>query len=454
MRRADFIRLAATAAGGTALGTGFAPGLSPAFAALPDSSRPRGSLDDLRINGGRLNAALEALSRFGALPGGGITRVAFSDADRAGRDWALEWMAAAGLETHIDAAGNLVGRRAGLEPGLAPILMGSHIDSVPEGGNYDGPLGSLAAIEIARVLAEEGIRTRHPLEVLLFSNEEAGKTGSRALAGEIGSAELALPSASAGTLAEGIFSIGGNPDALASVRRAPGSATAYLELHVEQGGILEAEGIPVGVVEGIVGIRRWNIQVDGFANHAGTTPMDARQDALVAAARFVDQVHRIARDTEGRQVATVGRLEVSPGAPNVIPGRVRLSLEIRDLDMEKIDALHEAMRAASDEVAAATGTTFAFAPNYLSRSALMAAPVQDAIEEVTGTLGVRSRRMPSGAGHDAQSIAAFAPAGMIFVPSRGGISHAPDEYTSPEQVELGGNVLLQTLLRLDANPPG
>lgn len=462
MRRRRFIRISAgglAALGVPASGGILAAPLSPSGSAAPGPAPvplpslpgrgPSHSAADLRVNGDRLNRAILELGRVGALPGGGVSRVGFSDADRLARARTLEWMADAGLSPRIDAAGNLVGTRAGAEPGLPPLLLGSHIDSVPQGGIYDGPVGSLAALEIARRLEEEGIRTRHPLEVLIFSNEEAGKTGSRALAGEIGSAELALPSGGAATLAEGIASIGGDPDALGTVVRAPGSAAGYLELHVEQGGVLESRGIPIGVVEGIVGIRRWNIQFDGSANHAGTTPMTDRRDALLAGARFVDAVDRIVRSAPGRAVATVGRVEVSPGAPNVIPGRVRLSLEIRDLEMARIDALAGEMAAEGERIAGETGTAFSWAPFYLSRAAAMDPVLQGAVERGAASLGLPSLRMPSGAGHDAQSIAAFAPAGMVFVPSRGGISHAPEEFTSPEEITRGADVLLQALLDLD-----
>lgn len=463
MKRRTFVRMTGETALSLALGTSL-QGLGPAaLAAAPAPSRPSGNgpsatgswadLQALRTDGARLNAALQTLGRIGALPGGGISRPAYSDADREARAWTLEHMAAAGLETSIDAAGNLVGRRSGSDGALAPLMIGSHIDSVPQGGIYDGPVGSLAAIEVALRLQEEGVALRHPLEVYVFANEEAGKTGSRALAGEINDAELALPSATAATLREGIASIGGDPDRLSDVLRAPGSAAGYLELHIEQGGVLEQQGIPIGVVEGIVGIRRWNVRVEGMANHAGTTPMPVRRDALVAAARWIDAVHRIALEMPGRHVATVGRIEAIPGAPNVIPGEVRLSLEIRDLDMARIDELFERFRAAGETIGEGSGTQFLWQPFYLSRSALMTDGLENAVEAAAASLGLTSLRMPSGAGHDAQSIARFAPAGMIFIPSRDGISHSPDEYSSPEHIAQGADVLLQSLLTLDRTSP-
>ena len=412
------------------------------------------SLAPPRVDGERLMRQLFALAEFGKNPEGGVSRVAYGEADRQGREYVLGLMREAGLETHVDAAGNLVGRRAGRGASLKPLVLGSHIDSVPEGGNYDGPVGSLAAIEVARTLRERRIATRHPLEVLIFSNEEGGKTGSRALAGEVEARELDLKTASGRTIGEGIRFIGGDPDRLEQVRRAPGSVAAFVELHIEQGGSLEAAGIPVGVVEGIVGIKRWNVAVEGFANHAGTTAMDQRKDALVAAARYVDLVHRLAREMPGRQVATVGRLQVEPGAPNVIPGRATTSLEIRDLELATIDRLFDQVRQGCVSIGRDTGTAFAFEEIYLSRPAVSDPRVQAQIAAVASGMGLSTLRLPSGAGHDAQSMAALGPMGMIFVPSAGGISHSPREHTEPLDVVRGADVLLGTVLRLDAGAGG
>jgi N-carbamoyl-L-amino-acid hydrolase len=406
-----------------------------------------------RVNGERLMRQLFSLAEFGKNPEGGVSRVAYSEADRQGREYVLGLMREAGLETHVDAAGNLVGRLAGSDASLKPISTGSHIDSVPQGGNYDGPVGTLAAIEAARTLREQGIALRHPLEVIVFSNEEGGKTGSRVLDGEFEPRELELKTASGKTIREGVRFLGGDPDRLDEARREPGSLAAFVELHIEQGGNLEAQKVDVGVVEGIVGIRRWTVTVDGFANHAGTTPMDQRQDALLAAARYVDLANRVARGTPGRHVVTVGRLQVEPGAPNVIPGRVVASLEIRDLSLEAIDALFARIRDGAAGIGAETGTRFGFEETYLSRPALSDPAVQRQIREAAREQGLSTRDMPSGAGHDAQSMARLGPMGMIFVPSVGGISHSPRELTHPRDVVNGANVLLHTLLKLDAEDP-
>jgi N-carbamoyl-L-amino-acid hydrolase len=417
------------------------------LSALALSPSPRAS--SLRVDGARLNRRLTELARFGRTKEGGISRVAYSEADREARDRASAWMREAGLAVSVDTAGNLIGRRSGSSDS-PPVLFGSHIDSVPDGGNYDGQVGSMAAIEVAHRLAEAGVRTRHPLEVVIFQNEEHGKIGSRAMAGELTGADLRLPTHTEKTVEEGIAFLGGNPSELERTRRKPGEVTAYLELHIEQGGILHRRGIDIGVVEGIVGIERFHVTVEGFANHAGTTPMGERRDAMLTAARIVELVNRVASETPGRQVATVGKLEAHPGAPNVIPGRVQLSLEVRDLDMDKIASVLADVEREARALAAKNGTSVAFDRYYRSRAALMDETLQSAIADAAGELSLSTLSMPSGAGHDAQSVALFAPAGMIFVPSVDGISHSPKEYTPPEDVEAGANLLLHAVLGLSS----
>lgn len=449
MNRRAFARRLLRLAGGASLGSAL---LAPRAAGLTVPGRRSGASAAASlptVDGERLNRTLRELSRFGRTPEGGISRVAFSDADLEGRAYVRGLMEEARLRVHIDAAGNLIGTRPGSDDRLPPLLLGSHTDSVPDGGNYDGQVGSMAAIETARTLHEASIATRHPLEIVIFANEEGGKTGSRAMSGEVEPHEMELPTASGFTIGEGIARIGGDPDRLGQVVRTRGEVAAFLELHVEQGAVLEAEGIQIGVVEGIVGIRRWNVDVEGFANHAGTTPMDARRDALVAAARFVESVHRTASNLPGRQVATVGRLQAFPGAPNVIPGRATLSLEIRDLEMERIEEVFRLLETEAIRIGEQAGARFSFTPFYLSAAAPTDPRLRDTVEEEAGALGLSTLRMPSGAGHDAQSLALLAPVGMIFVPSVRGISHSPEELTHPEDIVNGANVLLRTLLAVD-----
>jgi N-carbamoyl-L-amino-acid hydrolase len=353
------------------------------------------------------------------------------------------------LDARIDAAGNLVGRRSGAEANLPPIMIGSHIDSVPEGGNYDGDVGSLGAIEAAQALAERGVTMRHPLEVIIFQNEEGGLIGSRAISGELAASELDLVSRSGKTIREGIKFIGGDPARLDTVRRKRGDIAAYVELHIEQGGILYSEKVDIGVVEGIVGINWWDVTIEGFANHAGTTPMNQRRDALLAAARFIEVVNRVVTSVPGRQVGTVGRIQALPGAPNVIPGKVVLSLELRDLDAAKIETLYRRIRGEAQQIEQATGTRFDFKPINVNIPAPTDERIRRLIEESARELGLTTRRMPSGAGHDAQDMARLGPIGMIFVPSVDGISHSPREFSRPQDIENGANVLLQTVLKLD-----
>jgi N-carbamoyl-L-amino-acid hydrolase len=406
--------------------------------------------DPVRVNGDRLLGHLRALAEFGKNEHGGVSRVAYSDFDVQGRAYVTSLMREAGLEVHIDAAGNIIGRRAGTDAALPPILFGSHIDSVPDGGNYDGTVGSLAAIEAARTLGERGVRTRHPLEVIVFQNEEGGVVGSSSLSGELLPEHLSRVSSSGKTLRDGIVFIGGKPDALASVRRSRGDVAGYLELHIEQGMTLERERRQIGLVTGIVGISWWDVTIAGFSNHAGTTPMDQRQDALLAGAKFIDAVHRIVRSVPGRQVGTVGRIQASPGAPNVIAGEVKCSLELRDLDSAKIASLFERIETETRAIGEATGTRFAFAPSFSSRPAPTDAAVRGAIAGAAEALRLTTMELPSGAGHDAQSISRFAPIGMLFIPSVGGISHSPKEFSRPEDVIHGANVLANAVVALDA----
>jgi N-carbamoyl-L-amino-acid hydrolase len=404
----------------------------------------------LRVNGDRLNAHLKALAEFGKNPEGGVSRVAYTDADKASRPTIMQFMRDAKLEVSVDAGANIIGRRAGSDPSLKPILFGSHSDSVPKGGMYDGDVGSMGAIEVAQTLAEKGITTRHPLEVVVWTNEEGGLWGSHAATAVLTPGELATVSKSGKTIHDGIAFLGGDPDHLERTRRAKGSLTAYLELHIEQGGTLEKEKLDIGVVEGIVGIHQWNVTVTGFQNHAGTTAMAGRHDALLSAARFIEAVNRIVTSEPGRQVGTVGRIEAFPGAPNVIPGKVTLTLELRDLDAAKIDALYARVAAEAKKIGEMNGTTFAFEQFTNDIPAPTDPAIRAIIAASASELGLKSKVMPSGAGHDAQDLAQICPVGMIFIPSIGGISHAPKEFSRPNDITNGANVLLNTILKLDA----
>ncbi len=404
----------------------------------------------LRVNGERINSHLAALGEFGKNAQGGVSRVAYSEADLQGREYVMGLMRAARLDASIDIAGNLIGRRAGSDSSLPPLVLGSHIDSVPEGGNYDGQVGSMSAIEVAETLAENRVTTRHPLEVIIFQNEEGGTIGSHALCCELTDKQLGLTTRSGKTIREGIKFIGGDPDKLASARRKQGAIAAYLELHIEQGGIIYSEKINIGVVEGIVGIRQWDVTIEGFANHAGTTPMNQRRDAMLAAAKFIEAVNRIVTSIPGRQVGTVGRLQVLPGAYNVIPGKVVVGLELRDLDAAKIQMMFDRIHTEAGQIAQSSGTKFDFTEVNAITPALTDERIRKVIAATAKGLGLTTKQLPSGAGHDAQEMARLGPVGMIFIPSVDGISHSPREFSRPEDITNGANVLLHTFLKLDA----
>ncbi|HKS06145.1 MAG TPA: Zn-dependent hydrolase [Gemmatimonadaceae bacterium] len=404
----------------------------------------------VKVNGARLNAHLAELMPFGANPQGGISRVAYSDADKAAREVVMQWMREARLAPSIDFAGNIIGRRGGTDASLKPLMFGSHIDSVPEGGNYDGTLGSTGAIEVAQSLAERAMVLRHPIEVVIWANEEGGLYGSRAVSGQLTAPELKNVSNSRKTIEEGIAFLGGDPTKLDQIRRKRGDIAGYFELHIEQGGVLEQTSTAVGIVEGIVGIRQWEVTVTGFQNHAGTTPMDQRHDALLSAARFADMVNRVVRAMPGRQVGTVGKMQPFPGAPNVIPGKVICSLELRDLDDAKIATLYQQVTAEARKIGEANGTTFEYRSLHENVAAPSDARMRSFVGDSAKALGLSTRVMPSGAGHDAQAMAQLGPMGMIFIPSIGGISHSPKEFSKPEDCVNGANVLMGAVLAADA----
>uniref|UniRef100_UPI0040475404 Zn-dependent hydrolase n=1 Tax=Algoriphagus sp. TaxID=1872435 RepID=UPI0040475404 len=404
----------------------------------------------LQVNSERLSQSLSILATYGKNEKGGSDRVAYSVHDLAARPFVKELLAAAGLEVSVDFAGNIIGRKAGKNPSLKPISLGSHIDEVPNGGDYDGPVGVMGAIEVVRTLKEAGIQTEHPLEVIIFTNEEGGVIGSRALVGGLSAQALQGQSNAGITHADGIRLLGGNPSRIASLARPKGAIAAFLELHIEQGGNLDTEKLDIGVVEGIVAIEWWEFSFKGKANHAGTTPMHARKDPMLPAARFTLAVNEVITRDEGRQVGTVGKIQAFPGAGNVIPGEVKLNLEIRDLSSEKIWKLYAELETIAKQLAQESGTTLEIKHiEVASKPALADSMIREVIDKQAKKLGYSTKSLPSGAGHDAQEMARIAPMGMIFIPSKAGISHAPEEYSSPEAIAKGANVLLHTLLELD-----
>lgn len=404
----------------------------------------------LTVNAQRMESRLADLSKFGKDSTGKGYRVAYTKGDQQGRAWFITLMKNAGLEVHIDYAGNIIGKRKGKNAALQPIAFGSHIDMVPDGGNYDGCVGSIGALEMMEVLNENNTVTDHPLELIIFSNEEGGTIGSMAMAGHVTAEGLKQVSQSGLTMAAGIKAIGGNPDSIQSSALKKGDIKAFLELHIEQGGILDKEQLQIGVVEGIVGIIHWEVTVTGFANHAGTTPMDMRHDALLASAKLIVAVNEVINHYKGRQVGTIGKIAAMPGAYNVIPGKVTMGLEIRDLSYDKIWMLFHDIEKRAADIAAESGTTILFQHQANeSKPALTDKNIQAYITASAKALGFSTKVMQSGAGHDSQEIALIAPVGMIFIPSIGGISHSPKEFSKTTDIANGANVLLQTILKLD-----
>ena len=409
------------------------------------ASDPPETASRLEVDGERLLADIDHLATIGADAGGGVSRVAYSMADVEARGWTIDRMTELGMQVRRDEALNVIGRYPGREPALKPIALGSHTDTVPNGGRYDGALGVVAALGCVRALRVAGVRLRHPVEVIDFAAEEAtlgaGTLGSLAMTGRLQRGALAGQAWDGRPAAAHIRDAGLDPLSLGRAVRPRRALAAYLELHIEQGSVLETEGIAIGVVEGIVAIRRYLATFIGQANHAGTTPMAQRNDALVMAAPFVLGVREIALATG--IVGTVGAVHVEPGAASVIPGRVALDAETRGLDEKAVDRAEEQLSALAEELGGQLSRTSAKGATHSDPRLLTA------IEAACDDLGLAHRRMASGAGHDAMVIGEFIPSAMVFVPSRGGVSHSPEEFTEPGHCIDGVRVLLKALLEVD-----
>jgi len=397
----------------------------------------------------RMEDMIMELAQYGATPEGGVHRPGFGNADIEARKYLIKKMEALGLQVRIDAAGNILGFRPGEEDDLPIIAFGSHIDSVPYGGKYDGNVGVVAALECIQLMNENKITTKHPLEVMVFVAEEDGLFGSKGITGKLTETELNFVGNSGKSVRQGIIDVGGNPNNLAAAKIQPGALKTFLEVHIEQGAILHNQGINIGVVEGIVGIEEWGITIEGKANHSGTTPMNLRKDALIAASKIVLAVNELTTQVEGAQVATVGEFKVEPNVSNIVPGKVQLVLEMRDVDTQKVLGIYQNIEQRIKEIAQETKTKVEIVHQLSNVPAFADASVQTIIEEAAKDLNFTYKYMPSGAGHDAQDMAVITPIGMIFVPSKDGVSHAPDEFTSAQDMANGASVLLQTILKLD-----
>ena len=404
--------------------------------------------DNLRINTQRLLDRIQALGKIGALEGGGVCRLALSDDDKAGRDLVIRWMRELGLSISIDGIGNVIGLRPGQENG-APVMTGSHIDTVRTGGLYDGNLGVLAGLEVIQVLNDANIQTRRPLAIGFFTNEEGARFAPDMMGSLVYVGGLELEQALATTGIDG-SSVGDNLDRIGYCGEAACGAPevhAFVELHIEQGPLLEQEGVTLGAVTGVQGISWTEFTVYGVSNHAGTTPMSLRHDAAYLAGATIQFVRMLSGQIEG-QLATVGHLKLFPDLVNVIPNKAVFTVDLRNTDntllLQAEQRLHDFLRemAAKEGVRVEHRSLARFEPVAFDPAMI------DRIERNARALGHSVRRMPSGAGHDAQMLARVCPTAMIFTPSVGGISHNIKEYTAPADIEAGANVLLSTLLQL------
>ncbi|PWL23251.1 MAG: Zn-dependent hydrolase [Synechococcus sp. XM-24] len=415
---------------------------------------PTAQLKRPSVNAMRLLASLEAMAEVGLQPDGSICRRGFSAEDRQGRELLSEWLIDAGMSLRIDAAGNLIGRLEGSEPNLSALVSGSHLDTVPTGGRYDGTLGVLAGLELVRCLKDASLQLRHPFELIVFADEESTMVGCKGMAGTASGDPSDYTTSNGDPIERNLARLGGDWERLTTAARSDDAIAAFLELHVEQGAVLEQRGDSIGVVQGVVGQRRFTIRVCGQANHAGTTPMDQRQDALVAAAQVVLAVQTTALEHPGDPVATVGRFEVWPNAANVVPGEVQCSVDLRDLDPEVLSSLSAQLEERLASIAEASGCSVTMEPQFSVDPTPAAPLLMEAIAASASALGFSHSALPSRASHDAQELGRRWPMGMVFVPSHRGLSHSAAEYTSLEQCVAGTSVLLEAFLRLDAQLSG
>ena len=406
-------------------------------------------LADLRIDIDRLLGRLEALAQIGDTGDGGNCRLALTDEDRDGRDLVVGWMRDLGLSVTVDVVGNVVAVYPGLSDGPA-VMTGSHIDTVRTGGRYDGNLGVLAGLEVIETLSTAGVRLPRPLAVAFFTDEEGSRfppdmLGSLTFVGGM-SVEEALDV----TDSDGV-TVGVELDRIGYRGAAPCPAPApfaFVELHIEQGPVLEQDGVTIGAVTGVQGISWQEVTIEGQSNHAGTTPMHMRRDAGHAAARVAVAAREIARDIGGYQVATVGVMDLHPDLVNVVAGRARLCVDMRNIHEKELQQAERLMATSIERIAAAEGVGISARSMARFEPVIFDIPVVDLVEATARRLGHSVKRLPSGAGHDAQMLARVCPTGMIFVPSHKGLSHNPAEYTAPADLAAGADVLLQVMIDL------
>jgi beta-ureidopropionase / N-carbamoyl-L-amino-acid hydrolase len=410
------------------------------------------------INKRRLLRDLNAVSRIGIGDHGSVTRLVFSIKELRGRQFLIHLMRQAGLQIHIDRIGNIFGRLDGSNPKAPAVLVGSHLDTVLHGGKFDGTMGVIGALEAVRALKEQKVMLRSPVEVVCFVGEESSRfgystLGSSLVAGEVHGADLSNAADAQGTRLEDILSgLGIYRSNLRSMRRDPASVKAYLELHIEQGPILEAKKKPIGVVTSIAAPTRFRVVFTGQADHSGTTPMEMRKDALVAASELVVAVEKISRRysrmEKGRVVGTVGAMKIEPGVINAIPGKAELSVDIRSITASAKNRVVRLVQAKIREIARRRHVRIEILPIREENPVPLDKRLVHLLKECCETKGIAYEVMPSGAGHDAMQMAKITPSGMLFIPSRRGISHSPLEWSDPEDICLGTQLLLDSIVRV------
>lgn len=406
------------------------------------------------INLERLKTDMAHINQFNNTPGNGVTRFSFSKEDREAREYLLDIFKELGLLVTIDGIGNI---RAKYNPNnldRTSIMVGSHIDTVPNGGEYDGLLGSISALEVVRTVKENEIEINRPIEIIIFSEEEgsnfgSGTLGSRVLTGHASYEDIKNLRTFDGENALTIIEKAGfDTNTIGEEKISSKEVYAMLEYHIEQGGVLEAEQIPLGIISSIVGLNTFQVTITGHANHAGTTPMKGRKDPLISASKLILEIENTAKETSDTAVSTVGKLSVSPGGTNVINNKVTFNVDIRDTDKDRILKMSKVLEENAIQICEENGTTVEIELLAETPPAKMSEEVITAFREAAKRRGTEYLDMPSGAGHDAMNMAHVVKTGMIFVPSKEGISHSKKEYTSPEEIEIGANILLDTVISL------
>ncbi|MED4581314.1 M20 family metallo-hydrolase [Brevibacillus choshinensis] len=411
----------------------------------------------LTINQDRLQKRIQDLAQIGKIGETGVCRLALSPEDRAGVDLVRSWMDEAGLQTRIDNFGNLIGRMDGRNPDAPLLLVGSHIDSQPYGGQYDGVIGVLGALEVLQTMKEKALLPEQSVEVIAFCDEEGcrfqkGLFGSRGILNRLETGELERSDKNGVTRRQALFEFGCDPDGLEASVYPEGSIGAFLELHIEQGPILDRAGEAIGIVSAISGPLWWTVEMTGFAGHTGSVPMNMRQDALLGAAKVIVAVNELAKlDPTAPTVGTVGHLEVFPDSRNIIPERVRFTVDLRDINLERRNEREQSLREVIELAAMEGGLQYTITEDTNSDPRYCAAWIKDIIREESQAMGIDARELMSGPFHDALALSYVCDYGMIFVRCKDGISHNPQEFASYEDVALGTELLYKTVLRI-TNP--